>query len=223
MTMELFGLMKCSSFKSKSNWQANSLLQFPGLPGFHISITLHCRWPVIICSTAPSVPTQGHRESPFSWSLPTSPPRDWSKAAWHWGVGASTRSYLGWRNLRMPLPCHLNSTPVHRKRNCRCVTAEGWNSPQTYTPPRQEILSCSFMCPDCLKQYLHIVSGQYLFAKWVNNGSILLKHWLASPGSSKRKTLETFLVKLRPEVLNQDVITTAELWVGCELIPRGSK
>lgn len=128
-----------------------------------------------------------------------------------------------WGHPHMPLPCHLNSTPVHRKRNCRRVTAEGWNSPQTYTPPGQEILSCSLLCPDCLKQYLNIVNGQYLFVEWVNVGSTLLKHWLASPGSSTRKTLETFLVKLRPAVLNQDVITTAELWVGHEPMPRGSK
>lgn len=46
---------------------------------------------------------------------------------------------------------------------------------------------------------------------------------LAWPESSKGETLEPFLVELRPAVLNQDVVTAAELCVGYELMPRGSK
>lgn len=52
---------------------------------------------------------------------------------------------------------------------------------------------------------------------------MLLKHWPAWRGRSKGQTLEPFAVKLRPVVLNQDVITAAEPGVGHELVPGDSK
>lgn len=140
--------------KVKSNWQANSLLWFPGLPGFHIPIKLHCiRWPVIIRHTASSVPNTGTWRESFLM-IP-------SNLSFTWLVqgglttGQAGPAHISTRgHVHMALPFHLNNIPVATEKGNAGTLLLRAGTPLEHTPPGQEILSCSLICPKCLKQYL---------------------------------------------------------------------